>query len=68
MYVNGELYASLTATSIGTWSNTGILQIGGEGGGYFPNMKLPILKIYNRVLIQSEISQNYKHYKSRYNL
>jgi len=68
LYVNGELYASLTATSIGTWSNTGILQIGGEGGGYFPNMKLPILKIYNRVLIQSEISQNYKHYKSRYNL
>jgi len=68
LYVNGELYASLTATSIGTWSNTGILQIGGEGGGYFPNMKLPILKIYNRVLIQAEISQNYKHYKLRYNL
>ena len=68
LYVNGELYASLTTGSVGTWSNAGILQIGGEGGGYFPNMKLPILKIYNRVLTQAEILQNYRHYKSRYNL
>lgn len=68
LYVNGELYASLTAGSVGTWSNTGILQIGGEGNGYFPNMKLPILKIYNKVLTQAEILQNYRHYKSRYNI
>ena len=68
LYVNGELYASLTAGSVGTWSNAGILQIGGEGNGYFPNMKLPILKIYNKVLTQAEILQNYRHYKSRYNL
>jgi hypothetical protein len=62
LYVNGELYASLTANSIGTWSNTGILQIGGEGSGYFPNMKLPVLKIYNRVLKESEISRNFKKF------
>ena len=68
LYVNGELYASLTAGSVGTWTNTGILQIGGEGNGYFPNMKLPILKIYNKVLTQAEILQNYRHYKSRYNI
>ena len=68
LYVNGELYASLTANSIGTWSNTGILQIGGEGAGYFPNMKLPVLKIYNRVLTASEISRNFNAIKSRFNI
>ena len=68
LYVNGELYASLTAGSVGTWSNTGILQIGGEGNGYYPNMKLPVLKIYNRVLTQAEISNNYQHYKTRFNI
>ena len=68
LYVNGELYAYLTANSIGTWSNTGILQIGGEGAGYFPNMKLPVLKIYNRVLTASEISRNFNAIKSRFNI
>jgi hypothetical protein len=68
LYVNGELYASLTAGSVGTWSNTGILQIGGEGNGYYPNMKLPVLKIYNRVLTQAEIANSYQHYKTRFNI
>ena len=68
LYVNGELYASLTAGSIGTWSNSGILQIGGEGAGYFPNMKLPVLKIYNRALPASEIQQNFNAIKGRYGL
>jgi hypothetical protein len=68
LYVNGELYASLTTGTTGTWSNTGILQIGGEGNGYYPNMKLPVLKIYNKVLTNTEISNNYKHYKTRFNI
>ena len=68
LYVNGELYASLTANSIGTWSNTGILQIGGEGSGYFPNMKLPVLKIYNRVLKASEISRNFNAIQAKFNI
>ena len=68
LYVNGGLYASLTANSLGTWSNNGILQIGGEGGGYFPNMKLPVFKIYNRALPASEIQQNFNAIKGRYGL
>jgi hypothetical protein len=68
LYVNGELYASLTANSVGTWSNTGVLQIGGEGNGYFPHMELPVLKIYNKVLSVAEIKQNYNAYKNRFNL
>ena len=68
LYVNGELYASLTANTVGTWSNTGILQIGGEGNGYYPDMQLPILKIYNRILTADEVRNNYRHYKKRFNI
>jgi hypothetical protein len=68
LYVNGVLYAYLTANSVGTWSNTGVLQIGGEGSGYYPNMELPVLKIYNKVLSTQEVQQNYNAYKNRFNL
>jgi hypothetical protein len=68
LYVNGQLYASLTANTIGTWSNTGILQIGGEGSGYYPSMNLPILKIYNRVLTTSEVLTNYNALKTRFGI
>ena len=68
LYVNGQLYSYLTAGTIGTWSNTGILQIGGEGSGYYPHMKLPIFKIYNTVLSADQVKQNYQQYKSRFNL
>jgi len=68
LYVNGQLYASLTANTIGTWSNTGILQIGGEGAGYYPNMNLPVLKIYNRVLSASEVLTNYNAFKTRFGI
>jgi hypothetical protein len=68
LYVNGQLYSYLTAGTIGTWSNSGILQIGGEGSGYYPHMKLPIFKIYNTVLSTDQVQQNYRQYKSRFNL
>jgi hypothetical protein len=68
LYVNGQLYSYLTAGTIGTWSNTGILQIGGEGSGYYPHMKLPIFKIYNTVLSADQVKQNYNQYKTRFNL
>ena len=68
LYVNGVLYAYLTANSVGTWSNTGVLQIGGEGSDYYPNMELPVFKIYNRALTAQEVKQNYQQYKTRFNL
>ena len=68
LFVNGELDSSTTANSVGTWSNTGVLQIGGEGNGYFPHMELPVLKIYNRVLSTSEIKQNFNAYKNRFGI
>jgi|694.fasta_scaffold101747_4 hypothetical protein len=68
LYVNGELYSYLTANTVGTWSNNGILQIGGEGNGYYPNMELPILKIYNQVLTALEIQQNFQALRYRFGI
>ena len=68
LYVNGELYSYLTANTVGTWSNNGILQIGGEGNGYYPNMELPILKIYNQVLTAAEVQQNYQALRFRFRI
>lgn len=68
LYVNGELYSYLTANTVGTWSNNGILQIGGEGNGYYPNMELPILKIYNQVLTALEIQQNFQASRYRFGI
>lgn len=67
-YVDGNLKSSTTANSIGTLSNSGNIQIGREGSGYYPAMYLPIFKIYNRTLLSSEIKQNYNKYKTRFNL
>ena len=66
LYVNGELDSSTTANTVGTWSNNGILQIGGEGTGYYPNMELPVLKIYNKALTAAEVLQNYNATKGRF--
>lgn len=40
----------------------------GEGSGYYPNMELPIFRIYNRALTAQEVKQNYQQYKTRFNL
>lgn len=67
-YVDGNLKSSTTANSIGTLSNSGDIQIGREGSGYYSAMHLPIFKIYNRALSSSEVQQNYNKYKTRFNL
>jgi len=40
----------------------------GNGPGNNMEMKLPVIKIYNRTLSLAEIKQNYKAYKKRFNL
>ena len=67
-YVDGNLKSSITANTIGTLSNSGDVQIGREGSGYYPAMHLPIFKIYDRALSSSEVKQNYNKYKTRFNL
>lgn len=67
LYINNVLVASQSYSSGIPQATT--FRIGNESGrSYYSNMYLPVTKIYNRALSQSEIQQNYLHYKTRFNL
>jgi hypothetical protein len=79
LYANGSLNGSAgTATQeynpglTPTAGNIGINKAQVDGGGtqvysHLPCL-VPIAKIYSRALTASEIEQNYRHYKTRFNL
>ena len=67
-YVDGVLKSTVTAGSVGTLYNTTAMQLGREGNAYYTGMNLDVFKVYNRALTSAEIQQNYKQYKSRFNL
>jgi hypothetical protein len=70
MYVNGNLFSTLTRTfDLGASIQNSTLRSGiyGFGGSYF-NGSLANIKIYNRALSSSEVLQNYNALKSRFNL
>ena len=79
LFVNGVLYNEVaTATQeynsglTSTAGNIGISKAQVDGGGvqnyvYFPG-EIPISRVYNVALSSSEIEQNYKSYKRRFNL
>ena len=71
IYLDGNLWhtgngftstmPSLSSVSLGRYDN------GGFTGYYFPGT-IPITKIYNKELTPGEVTQNYNHYKTRFNL
>ena len=71
-YINSILVTSDTQTgAVGT--TTSGMSIGVYGGfngsrGYFYSGNIAIVRVYNRVLLASEILQNYNAHKSRFNL
>ena len=67
LYLNGELEASNTY-AINTASSNFL--IGDTAWGYPLHMNGDIssVKIYNRALTAQEVKQNYRHYKTRFNL
>jgi hypothetical protein len=70
MYLNGVLSSTLTRTvDLGASVQNSPLLIGNYsfGGSYF-NGSMSSLQIYNRVLSQTEITQNYNALKSRFGL
>jgi hypothetical protein len=70
MYVNGNLFSTLTRTfDLGASVQNSTLKLGiyGFGGSYFSG-SLANIKIYNRALSAEEIFQNYNGQKSRFNL
>jgi len=59
-----------TSSSSGTADFSGGIRIGSwtSSASYTWDGKIPIMKMYNRALTQSEVTQNYTLYKSRFNL
>lgn len=72
LYINGSLVASDSAT--GTIpSNSGGMSVAAYGGfdgpyGYYLDGEISIVRVYNRVLTASEITQNFNALKGRYGL
>jgi hypothetical protein len=66
LYLNGVLVTQVSNNnSIG--SNSFIMGKNTSNGERLTG-KVPVLKLYNRALTSSEIDQNYRHYKTRFNL
>ena len=64
IYKNGVLQGS---SDIASFIGTTNIQIG-KSWVYFQGGIIPVAKIYNRALTAAEVQQNYKHYKTRFNL
>jgi hypothetical protein len=69
-YVNGS---SVGTTTFSGGGNLYLRNIGGfispfSSPSFFPNIDLYDMKVYNRILTQSEITQNYNALKGRYGL
>lgn len=69
LFINGNLVH--TDTSRGTYNggtNSSLYISGRNDGSYVFNGTLPVLKRYSRTLTPQEVNQNYRHYKTRFNL
>lgn len=67
LFINGSLAHSVDFTA--SYPQKTSFRIGNElGRSYYSNMSLPVAKVYNRALNDTEVFQNFNHYKSRYNL
>lgn len=68
LYIDGVLIGTAAGRSMVT-TGSNKLWIGRfHGGGYYFNGELPVLRLYSRPLNASEVKENYKGYKTRFNL
>lgn len=73
VYANGVLETSTTNTQAGvTAQNTHNWSIGTVPGGWqsvtYSDADIPIFKVYNRILSDLEVKQNYNTYKNRFDI
>jgi hypothetical protein len=68
LYVNGVLVADNNSIPSALVDIGNTLNIGGSSVNYSSYVEIPAAKMYNRALTQTEITQNYNSYKSRFNL
>jgi hypothetical protein len=68
VYYNGTL-AATNSSWTGNLGSSSPFNIGRNNANiWFANGLMPVAKLYNRALTQGEVSQNYNHYKTRFNL
>lgn len=67
IYINGVEENGQTMTNQPT-SMTAQMDIGRYGGSYPSSAQIPVTKFYNRPLTAAEVANNYRQYKSRFNI
>jgi hypothetical protein len=68
LYINGTAEDSHTPTlPAAAWTSYWRIGARNNGTAWFTG-KLPVLKVYNRVLTAGEVLVNYNHYRTRFNL
>lgn len=70
-YVNGELISTSTANAGTNISSTGsTFRVGGDtrDGTTIHNGRIPVVKLYDKVLSAQEIKQNFNAYRKRFDL
>ena len=68
LYIDGVLIGTAAGRNM-TATGSNKLWLGRfHGGGYYLNGELPVVRLYNRPLNFSEVKENYKGYKTRFNL
>ena len=72
-YSNGSQYSNVTNSSyswnIPTDSTRTYIGYNTQGGwGNYINMDIPVIKVYNNVITEQEVNQNFNAYKNRFNI
>jgi len=72
-YSNGSQYSTVTNSSyswnIPTDSTRTYIGYNPQGGwGNYINMDIPVIKVYNSVITEQEVNQNFNAYKNRFNI
>jgi len=68
LYIDGVLVGTAAGRNMTTTGSNKLWLGRFHGGGYYFNGELPIVRLYNRPLNFSEVKDNYKGYKTRFNL
>jgi len=68
LYRNGVLLADSPVQAPAMYTGTGVVRIGAtySSGGNYATGKINSAKIYNRVLTETEVQQNFNAHKGRY--
>jgi hypothetical protein len=68
LYIDGVLIGTAAGRNMTTTGSNKLWLGRFHGGGYYLNGNLPVVRLYNRPLGTSEIQENYRGYKTRFNL